>query len=85
MQEAAGVKKTDPGSGTGYRPGRWPSWRRGGVGSVERLCSPWRWSRLRDDVDLEHLAGDLAIVVSQTMQPSHVSVWLRTPEQEVGR
>jgi hypothetical protein len=34
-------------------------------------------SRLREDVDLEHLSADLVSVVSETMQPTHASLWLR--------
>jgi hypothetical protein len=35
-------------------------------------------SRLRDEVALDSLSSELCIVVAETMQPAHVSVWLRT-------
>jgi len=34
-------------------------------------------ARLRNDRDLEQLKGELLSVVGETMQPSHVSLWLR--------
>jgi len=38
-------------------------------------------SRLRDEVDLDTLSGDLVGAVRETMLPEHVSLWLRPPEK----
>jgi hypothetical protein len=36
-------------------------------------------TRLRDQLDLDTLAGELLAVVDQTMQPTRASLWLRPP------
>ena len=36
--------------------------------------------RLREQVDIETVSGEVLDVVRQTLQPAHVSLWLREPE-----
>jgi hypothetical protein len=42
-------------------------------------------TKLRDQTDLEKLCEDLGEVVDETMQPSHISLWLRFPSSPPNR
>ena len=44
---------------------------------VERFAG-----RLRDDIDLDDLAGDLRLAVTGTVQPAHLSLWLRPTDTD---
>ena len=67
-----GVKAllADPGSLPGGTIAAW----------IEQVIFAAFSARLRQEIDLDTLTGELSTAVQETMQPAHVSLWLRTEE-----
>jgi hypothetical protein len=42
-------------------------------------------AKMRDDTDLNALSDDILAVVRETIQPEHVSLWLRQPDRVAKR
>jgi hypothetical protein len=42
-------------------------------------------TKLREETDLETLNAEVLSVIRETMQPEHISLWLREPERDVGQ
>jgi hypothetical protein len=40
-------------------------------------------AKLRDETDIDTLNSELLSTVRETMQPEHISLWLRDPERKV--
>ena len=38
-------------------------------------------SRMREHIDIDALNDEMIAVVTETLQPSHATIWLRTPDQ----